>query len=92
MIIVEVLESQEVCYVNSDVDRPALREYKAMRKRRLAWFRDLACVCKAWVDSARTSFWKEVILSNAEQLIDFARAINNPSANLHSKAILSVSE
>jgi hypothetical protein len=48
MIIEEIFNSREYFpSVDHQVDRPL---HQAARAQRLAWFRGLAGVCKAWVD------------------------------------------
>ncbi|KIM74632.1 hypothetical protein PILCRDRAFT_700495 [Piloderma croceum F 1598] len=78
MIIGEVFHSQQVFYpIRNHVDRPL---HQARRTERLAWFRSIGGVCRAWLGPARTVFWEKVNLFTVPELVDFARAIDNDSA------------
>jgi hypothetical protein len=82
MIIGEILKPKDGLHssnddTDTDSDRPL---YRASRKQRLASFRDIACISKAWVDPARTAFWKEINLFNVRELVAFAHAIDKPFA------------
>src|SRR6202790_4360202 len=55
-------------------------QYKAQRAQRLAWFRDLAAICKAWMDPIRAQFWTQVTLFTRLELIAFTRAVEGPYA------------
>ena len=78
MIIYDIFNSQKlICHTFQHSDRLL---HQAVRTQRLAWFRTLACVCKAWADPARTAFWTEVTLFTAQEIIALARDIKSHSA------------
>jgi hypothetical protein len=78
MIVGEIFSSQESFRpVSYHIDRPL---HQALRTQRLAWFRSLASVCKTWIGLARAAFWTEVTLFTVQELIDFAHAVEEPSA------------
>jgi hypothetical protein len=62
-IISEVINGPE------DEGKPS----KATMARRLAAFRQYAAVCKAWLDPARTVFWKTVAIFSLSELASLAR-------------------
>jgi hypothetical protein len=73
VIIEEIFSSQESFRsVTYHLDCPL---HQAQRTQRLAWFRNLASVCKAWVGPARSAFWTEVTLFTVQELVVFAHAI-----------------
>lgn len=50
------------------------------RKQRLEQFRNLARVCRNWLDPARVVYWAEVTLVTLPEIIAFADALGGPSS------------
>ena len=75
MIIYNIFNSQKlICHTFQHSDRLL---HQAVQTQWLAWFRTLACVCKAWADPTRTAFWTEVTLFTAQEIIVLARDIKS---------------
>ncbi|KIM79481.1 hypothetical protein PILCRDRAFT_10315 [Piloderma croceum F 1598] len=81
-IIGEILKPKDGLHSsNDDTDTDSDHSlHKAARRQRLASFRDIACISKAWVDPARTAFWKEINIFSIRELVALAHAFDKPSA------------